>query len=140
MKAADGPPTFDVYGPLPGGVTLLEASAGTGKTFTIAALVVRYVAEGFSLASLLVVTLTRMATGELRDRVRNRLVSTAAGLRQAMEGRGATDELVELLARGTAEEVALRYTRLTTAIADFDAATIDTTHGFCLHVLMSLGV
>jgi exodeoxyribonuclease V beta subunit len=140
VKAADGPPTFDVYGPLPTEVTLLEASAGTGKTFTIAALVVRYVAEGFSLDSLLVVTFTRMATGELRDRVRNRLVSTAAGLQQAIEGRGATDELIELLARGTAEEVALRYTRLTTAIADFDAATIDTTHGFCLHVLMSLGV
>ena len=40
---------FDVYGPLPSGVTLLEASAGTGKTFTIAALVARYVAEGTEL-------------------------------------------------------------------------------------------
>lgn len=131
---------FDVYGALPQGVTLLEASAGTGKTFTIAALVARYVAHGVPLERLLVVTFTRMATGELRDRVRSRLVSTATGLFHAMDGREATDELVRLLASGSAEEVASRHARLTTAIADFDAATIDTTHGFCLHVLMGLGV
>ena len=40
---------FDVCGPLPTGVTVLEASAGTGKTFTIAALAARYVAEGIPL-------------------------------------------------------------------------------------------
>ena len=37
---------FDICGPLPTGVTMLEASAGTGKTFTIAGLAARYVAEG----------------------------------------------------------------------------------------------
>ncbi len=37
--------SFDLAGPLPTGTTLLEASAGTGKTFTVAALVARYVAE-----------------------------------------------------------------------------------------------
>ena len=37
---------FDVCGPLPTGMTVLEASAGTGKTYTIAALAARYVAEG----------------------------------------------------------------------------------------------
>ena len=37
---------FDLAGPLPRGVTLLEASAGTGKTFTLAALVARLVVEG----------------------------------------------------------------------------------------------
>ena len=61
---------FDVCGPLPSGVTVLEASAGTGKTWTIAALAARYVAEGTPLKELLLVTFTRMATGELRDRVR----------------------------------------------------------------------
>ena len=43
---------FDVCGPLPSGVTLLEASAGTGKTFTIAALAARFVAEGTPLEHL----------------------------------------------------------------------------------------
>ena len=42
---------FDVCGPLPTGVTVLEASAGTGKTFTIAALAARYVADGVPLTS-----------------------------------------------------------------------------------------
>ena len=37
--------SFDLVGPLPTGTTLLEASAGTGKTFTVAALVTRFVAE-----------------------------------------------------------------------------------------------
>jgi exodeoxyribonuclease V beta subunit len=131
---------FDVYGRLPEGVTLLEASAGTGKTFTIAALVARYVAEGTPLEQLLVVTFTRMATGELRDRVRSRLVATYVGLSHAREGHEVTDDLVRVLARGTKLEVAIKNARLATAIADFDAATIDTTHGFCLHVLMGLGV
>ena len=50
---------FDVCGPLPAGVTVLEASAGTGKTFTIAALATRYVAEvGLPLEQLLLVTFT----------------------------------------------------------------------------------
>jgi exodeoxyribonuclease V beta subunit len=134
------PEPFEVYGELPAGVTLLEASAGTGKTFTIAALVTRYVAEGTPLERLLVVTFTRMATGELRDRVRQRLVLSAAGLSQVRAGVPPTDELVALLAQGAPEVVAERHRRLVVAIADFDAATIDTTHGFCLHVLMGLGV
>src|SRR5580704_7753677 len=96
------PVAFDVCGPLPKGVTLLEASAGTGKTFTIASLVTRYVAEGTPLERLLVVTFTRMATGELRDRVRHGLVTTAAGLAQAMEGASESDDpLIRLLSSGT---------------------------------------
>src|SRR5438128_10019333 len=77
---------FDVCGALPEGVTVLEASAGTGKTFTIAALAARYVAEGLPLDRLLVVTFTRMATGELRARVRDRLVTAADGLQRALAG------------------------------------------------------
>ena len=68
------------------GVTVLEASAGTGKTFTIAALAARYVAEGTPLEQLLLVTFTRMATGELRERVRERLVSAEQGLDRALAG------------------------------------------------------
>src|SRR4051812_32467496 len=128
---------FDVCGPLPTGVTVLEASAGTGKTFTIAALAARYVAEGFALDQLLMVTFTRMATGELRERVRERLVSVEA----ALEGTPSPDDAVaRLLAKGTPEEVRVRRDRLAAAIADFDSATIATTHGFCQEVLGGLGV
>jgi len=122
-------------------VTLLEASAGTGKTFTIAALTARYVADGLPLDRLLIVTFTRMATGELRERVRERLVSCAEGLTAALAGVAPPedDEIVRLLAVGPVADVELRHERLAKAVADFDSATIETTHGFCMQVLSGLG-
>jgi exodeoxyribonuclease V beta subunit len=124
-------------------VTVLEASAGTGKTYSIAALAARYVAEGTPLDKLLLVTFTRMATGELRDRVRERLVSAERGLERALAGTapsGPRDEVVELLADGPEELVAKRRERLARAVSDFDSATIATTHGFCQEVLGGLGI
>ncbi|HEY6459729.1 MAG TPA: UvrD-helicase domain-containing protein, partial [Polyangiaceae bacterium] len=135
-------PSFDVCGPLPRGTTLLEASAGTGKTFTIAALTARYVAEaGLSIERLLVITFTRMATGELRERVRDRLVRSYDGLVDVLAGREppADDDILRLIAGVPRAEQEQRCRRLATAIADFDAATIETTHGFCLQVLYGLG-
>ena len=77
----ESPLPFDVCGPLPTGTTVLEASAGTGKTFTIAALATRYVAEGVAdLAQLMLVTFGRAATQELRQRVRERLTATERAL------------------------------------------------------------
>ncbi len=134
--------SFDVTGPLPAGVTVLEASAGTGKTYTIAALAARYVAGGTPLDQILLVTFTRMATGELRERVRERLVQCEQGLSRALAGAPASDrdDVVELLATGPREEVAGRRDNLARALADFDAATIATTHGFCQEVLGGLGI
>ncbi len=132
---------FDVCGPLPGGTTVLEASAGTGKTFTIAALATRYVAEGHAeLHELMLVTFGRAATQELRERVRERLVSAERGLADPAYARAADDELLRLLADGTDDQVAVRRERLIIALGDFDAATIATTHGFCQQMLIGLGV
>ncbi|RKQ86920.1 exodeoxyribonuclease V beta subunit [Solirubrobacter pauli] len=134
---------FDICGPLPNGITVLEASAGTGKTYTIAALAARYVAEGTPLHELLLVTFTRMATGELRDRVRERLVQTERDLSEVLAGAPTADledAVARLLATGTKEEIAVRRDRLVRALADFDAATIATTHQFCQEVLGGLGV
>src|SRR5687767_16029343 len=97
---------FDPCGELPRGVTVLEASAGTGKTYTIAALAARYVADGTPLEQLLLVTFTRMATGELRDRVREGLVSAEQGLARALAGAPPDrDEVVRLLCGGPREVV-----------------------------------
>lgn len=135
------PRHFDVRGPLPTGVTVLEASAGTGKTYTIAALAARYVTSGIPLHEILLVTFTRLATGELRERVRERILQAEEGLTRVLDGRPAPDdEVVQLLAIGPADEVRIRRDRLTLALADFDAATITTTHGFCLEALSSLGI
>ena len=142
MSRVLAPAPFEVCGPLPAGVTVLEASAGTGKTFTIAALAARYVAEGTPLDEILLVTFTRMATGELRDRVRERLVHTEQGLARRLAGAppGDGDEVVALLAAGPQDAVRERHDRLVRAIARFDAATIATTHGFCQEVLGGLGI
>jgi len=138
--ASDSRP-FDIRGPLPSGVTVLEASAGTGKTYTIAALAARYVAAGTPLDQLLLVSFTRMATGELRERVRERLVSVEHGLEAVLAGVPAGgDEVVGLLAEGPTTEVQARRDRLARAVGGFDAATIATTHGFCQEVLGGLGI
>ena len=122
---------------------MLEASAGTGKTYTIAALAARYVAEGTPLDELLLVTFTRMATGELRDRVRERLVSAEQGLDRDARAASRADRrrVVALLRRRQPRTRSrARRDRLAAALADFDAATIATTHGFCQEVLGGLGV
>jgi exodeoxyribonuclease V beta subunit len=141
MTAVSTYADFDVCGPLPSGLTVLEASAGTGKTYTISALTARYVAEGTPLDRLLLITFTRMATGELRDRVRERLVGCEQALSAILAGAPDTgeDPVVTLLATGSADEVRRRRDRLARAVADFDAATIATTHGFCQEVLAELG-
>jgi exodeoxyribonuclease V beta subunit len=134
------PAVFDVCGQLPQGTTVLEASAGTGKTFTVAALATRYVAEGVAeLPELLLVTFGRAATSELRDRVRERLVSAERALREP-DARQSDDDLIAYLASVQDDELVRRQQRLTRALAQFDAATIATTHGFCQQMLVSLGV
>ena len=143
MRTVEAYAEFDLCGPLPTGVTVLEASAGTGKTYTIAALAARYVAEGTPLERLLLITFTRMATGELRDRVRERLVGCEQELSRILARAQISlpthpDPIVALLASGSPEEVAARRDRLASAVADFDAATIATTHGFCQEVLAEL--
>ncbi|HET9650319.1 MAG TPA: UvrD-helicase domain-containing protein [Microlunatus sp.] len=147
MSAADRAPApplpFAVCGPLPRGTTVLEASAGTGKTFTIAALAARYVAEGHAtLGQLLLVTFGRMATSELRARVRERLVSVERALAAAVEGSAhpPMDDVERLLVDVPPEERSRRHANTRRALADFDAATIATTHEFCLQMLDGLGV
>ncbi len=134
--------SFDLYGPLPTGTAVLEASAGTGKTYAIAALATRYVAEGVAdLSELLLATFSRSATQELRERVRERLAATVRGLAQTnKQGNTCDDDLVRHLSRGTAAEVASRRQRLVRAASEFDAATIATTHSFCQQMLDGLGM
>ena len=98
-----GPREFDLCGPLPDGITVLEASAGTGKTFTIATLAARYVAAGIELERILLVSFTRMAAGELRERVRERMIALERGLATVLvTGEPAVDPVVTLLAAGDA--------------------------------------
>ncbi|MDF1597033.1 MAG: UvrD-helicase domain-containing protein [Acidimicrobiia bacterium] len=128
---------FDPIGVLPEGRVVLEASAGTGKTWTIAALVTRYVAEmGVPIEELLVVTFTRAATSELRSRVWNRL----AEAERFLLAPGPTDDpVLKLLADTDQATRDLRRMRLRQALRNFDGATIATIHGFATRVLRGLG-
>ena len=131
---------FDLHAALPEGptTTVLEASAGTGKTYTLAALVTRYVAEGRArLDDMLLITFSRAASQELRERVRDQLLRAAEALEDPSR---ADDELLRLLVTGSVDELEARRLRLRDALAGFDAATIATTHQFCQLVLRSLGV
>src|SRR4051812_41145085 len=140
-SATSAPSVFDPCGELPSGTTVLEASAGTGKTHTIASLATRYVAEGHArIDELMLVTFGRAATVELRERVRERFVATAAALTDPEGARSSEDPVLVRLATGTIEEVTQRRDRLAHAVADFDAATIATTHGFAMQMLAGLGV
>ncbi|OYN86650.1 UvrD-helicase domain-containing protein [Parenemella sanctibonifatiensis] len=132
------PTSFDLAGELPTGTTVLEASAGTGKTYAIAALATRIVAEGrATLPQIMIATFSTAATSELRDRVR--------ALMREMEHHLAADGLPEaplprLLCDVDPGERQRRLDRLRAALASFDRATIETTHGFCSGMLRGLGV
>ncbi len=100
------------------GVHLIEASAGTGKTYSIEGLYVRLVEKGLRPDQILVVTFTEAATSELRDRIRSRL----------------RKRHTELETGGDAEKAAL----VRSAILAFDTSAIFTIHGFCRRMLYEM--
>jgi exodeoxyribonuclease V beta subunit len=129
---------LDLKGPLPQGRLVIEASAGTGKTYSLIALVARHVAERkLAPSSLLVVTFTRAAAAELRDRTRRVLVQALDALRT---GAVPDDQgWMEVLLHPDPDEHGRRRTALETAVSSFDDATITTIHGFCQQALRQLG-
>lgn len=135
--------TFDVTGPLPTGTLLLEASAGTGKTYTIAALAARYIAElGLDVSELLLITFGNHAAGEMRARVFSRLRGVITEMDRILGSRpcppgAAEDPVARRLCEGDAD---LHRRRLVAALEHFDQATILTTHAFCQAMLRELGV
>lgn len=120
--------------PLTPGLRLLEASAGTGKTFALAHLVMRMVSEaGLPLARILVVSFTEATAAELRDRIGRRLQAALAGLEQPQReppDAVLAEWLDERRSPGVDEADLLRG-RLLLAIEELDAADITTIHGFC---------
>lgn len=124
--------------PLPEGAAwLLEASAGTGKTYQIAGLVLRLVAEyGLPIDRILTITFTNAATAELRDRVRRRLSGALLALERGVAE--SDDRFVEhLLGLHTPSRGTLT-SRLRIALRDFDLAAISTIHGFSQRMLSEL--
>jgi exodeoxyribonuclease V beta subunit len=121
--------------------TLIEASAGTGKTYSVAAYVTHAIAaeEGLRIGNILVATYTRNAAAELRDRIRGRMVATARILR-GRQVVGQTHDLLDQHLLNGIEERLVKARRLERAIAEFDTATIGTIHSICSRVLRMAGV
>jgi exodeoxyribonuclease V beta subunit len=103
------------------GITLIEASAGTGKTFSITRIVVEQIASGEArIEEVLVLTFTDKATAELKDRIRSAIAEGVEAEAEAGESR--------------------RSSLLQSALESFDSASIYTIHGFCNRILRQYGV
>ncbi len=111
--------------------TLIEASAGTGKTYTITTLMARLIAHGYAIESILVVTFTEAAAAELKLRIRTRLRDTLKALET---GQPAQNDLLaqHLLSRPDSDKI---RQRLALSLSCFDQAAVMTIHSFCLKVL-----
>lgn len=123
----------------PGGRSLIEASAGTGKTWTISVLYLRLLLEQrLSPKQIVVTTFTDAAAQELRERIRERLL-WAARLADgsAPAALQPTADEAWLRARWSGDAAAARADlhRLRLALAELDLAPIGTLHGLCRRIL-----
>ena len=124
----------------PGGRSLIEASAGTGKTWTIGVLYLRLLLENmFAPRRIVVATFTNAAAAELKERLRAR-IEQALALAQAGIAAAPDDSATDLCflhARWQGND-ACRHddaTRLALALAELDIAPIGTLHGLCTRIL-----
>jgi exodeoxyribonuclease V beta subunit len=122
---------------------LLEASAGTGKTFSLTSLVARYVAEeDLKIDQLLMVTFTNAAANEMRERTRAKLSDALSALEanKSPDLVKQEDIWMKNIVDCTGEVRENRKIRLRSAISSIDSATIATIHGFFQQALREVGL
>lgn len=127
---------FDAGQVLLQGSNLIEASAGTGKTYSIAILALRLVMEkNIPIQEILMVTFTKAAVAELETRVRLFIrLAHMASLDQKIDDDKIKDLVLESIARFGIGKVEVER-RLKTAILFLDETAINTIHGFCQRTL-----
>jgi len=112
------------------GTNLIEASAGTGKTYTIAGLFLRLILEKqLTVNQILVVTFTKAATEELKERIRNMLLDAKSAFLK-----NSSNAFVKAIVKNYGDR-ALAIQLIQDALMDFDNAAIFTIHGFCQRIL-----
>ena len=123
------------------GRNLIEASAGTGKTYTIAALYTRLIIEqDLDVSKILVMTFTNAATEELRARLRKALVDA---LQAISTDEIPTDSFLKQIRDQTTtstKQTAKTTKKLRLAICSFDQASVYTIHGFCQRLLKDVAL
>lgn len=118
------------------GISLIEASAGTGKTWTITHLYVRCLLETeYEVNQILVVTFTNAATQELKGRIRNLIYQIWCYLKQTHSEPSQFD-----LVFGEYQHNPSALFKLHKALVNFDEAAIYSIHGFCQRLLNSFPV
>jgi len=123
--------TFDILNSPLTGTNLIEASAGTGKTYTIEGLFVRLILEKQLLVDqILVVTFTNAATEELKDRIRSKLLEA----KNAFFNGSSQDLFLNALVQDC-DDPGAAIQRIHDALINFDTAAIYTIHGFCQRIL-----
>lgn len=129
-------------------VNLIEASAGTGKTYTIGSIYLRLLLQAgencfsrpLNVEEILVVTFTEMATEDLKRKIRERLTAAISVFSEYYERQdkaiftGEHQFLAELLPY--LEDIPTALRRLKLAEQNLDLASIYTIHGFCRRMLM----
>ncbi|MCG5030115.1 UvrD-helicase domain-containing protein [Mesosutterella sp. OilRF-GAM-744-9] len=132
-------------------VNFIEASAGTGKTYTLQRLVLRLLVEkAMPLEQILIVTFTRAATAELKERLRAILTEALAVLEpdgsggfkpsEGTLGDSSARGLLQLYEKWRGEEkidFKAARGRITAALENFDEASVYTIHSFCQKMLLS---
>ncbi len=121
---------------------IIEASAGTGKTYSIENIVVRLLidaAKPCGLEQILVVTFTRAATDDLKMRIRANLTKSLNFCRnflrdESLDKSDIPDYLLELLELGQ-DRVSAAHKALKNALSNFQKAPIFTIHQFCSRML-----
>ena len=115
--------------------SLIEASAGTGKTHTIKNLYLRLLLEPLTVAQILVVTFTKAATEELRERIRENIQACYIFFQERLSGKEtqSDDFFEQLFEQVENKEEALL--RLRIAEREIDLASVFTIHSFCQKML-----
>ncbi|MGD8649500.1 MAG: exodeoxyribonuclease V subunit beta, partial [Desulfobacterales bacterium] len=122
---------FDLLNAPLEGINLIEASAGTGKTYNIEGLFVRLILEKqLQVDQILVLTFTNAATEELKARIRNKLVQVKNAFAAGGSDIPFIDSLVKRYPDAKAGGVLIHE-----SLIDFDRAAIFTIHGFCQRIL-----
>ncbi|PID45092.1 MAG: exodeoxyribonuclease V subunit beta [Proteobacteria bacterium] len=131
------PIPFDAFhSKIEAGVNLIEASAGTGKTFSIAMLVLRFIVEHkLPIEKILVVTFTKSATQELRTRIRLRLQDLKRFIVDPDHPANAQQDPAFIQWASQLDNPKQVVERVAAALASIDQAAIFTIHSFCQRML-----
>lgn len=118
----------------PASRVLVEASAGTGKTYTIVGIFIRLLVEKqLTVDQILTVTFTKKATAELRERILSRLRECLTAAETGSKPLESDDFLDEFAGRYSGN--VLVSDKLRQAIRNFDDSQVFTIHGFCQKIL-----